>query len=222
MDDDSFADEEGGLDLFAWRLTSLLHNEFVDTGLSLSQLPRQFQKVWGCGLPNPRDHGCGRKMIHLLRKLPQAVRVVNTSNTHTMLHAPSAGGAVALSVGGVGGVGGMGGVGGVGDVGGARSSEGGGGRDAGGGGVGAVAVSAASAARQVGNNSGKRKMEAEQEDNSNAGVEAGVSVDEARQLRRAARREEKRRKKATAATKRKDHPHVFPSGGGEGGGGGQG
>ena len=215
MDDDSFADEEGGLDLFAWRLTSLLHNEFVDTGLSISQLPRQFQKVWGCGLPNPRDHGCGRKMIHLLRKLPQAVRVVNTSNTHTMLYAPLAG-AVALSVGGVGGMGGVGGVGG------ARSSEGGGGRDAGGGGVGAVAVSAASAvsaAQQVGKNSGKRKMEAEQEDNSNTGGEAGVSVDEARQLRRAERREEKKRKKATAATKRKDHPHLFPSGGGDGGGG---
>ena len=84
------------------------------------------------------------------------------------------------------------------------------------------AASAVSAAQQVGKNSGKRKMEAEQEDNSNTGGEVGVSVDEARQLRRAERREEKKRKKATAATKRKDHPHLFPSGGGDRGGGGQG
>lgn len=67
------------LEEFEHRLVRLLSNDaFRQTGLPLSQLPKEYEKNWHVPIPKPRDFGC-RKLIYLLQTQCPNVHVEKTS-----------------------------------------------------------------------------------------------------------------------------------------------
>ena len=60
-------ENENELAEFQSRLVRLLSNEsFIESGLCLAQLPKEYEKNYHMKLPKPRDYGC-RKLIQLLQ-----------------------------------------------------------------------------------------------------------------------------------------------------------
>jgi ankyrin repeat protein len=53
---------------FEYRLIRLLkHDSFLQSGLRISQLPKEYEKNYHAPIPKPREFGC-KKLIHLLRQ----------------------------------------------------------------------------------------------------------------------------------------------------------
>jgi ankyrin repeat protein len=75
------AQKTATLEEFEYRLVRLLSNDaFRQTGLPLSQLPKEYEKNWHVPVPKPREFGC-RKLIYLLQTKCPNVHVESTSES---------------------------------------------------------------------------------------------------------------------------------------------
>ena len=80
------------IETFRWRLATLLRSgQFRETGVALSQLPRQFQKNWQALIPKQdilRHYRC-RKLAHALKKMGDICQVeYNRERNFTLLRLP--------------------------------------------------------------------------------------------------------------------------------------
>jgi hypothetical protein len=70
--------------LFKARLAAVLL-EYHEGGIPLANLPKKYRQVWGVDLP-PAQAFRRRKMVQVLRSMPDVVRVQQTHANHTILH----------------------------------------------------------------------------------------------------------------------------------------
>eukprot|EP01044_Picomonas_judraskeda_P002667 COSAG03_NODE_198_length_10790_cov_17.850996_5_plen_330_part_00 len=85
-DHDAARESEGWSEqsLFKARLAAVLL-EYHDVGIPLANLPKKYRQVWGVELP-PAQAFRRRKMVQVLRNMPDIVRVEQTHTNHTILH----------------------------------------------------------------------------------------------------------------------------------------
>jgi ankyrin repeat protein len=74
---------------FEMKLLRLLYTDcFIQKGLPLAQLSKEYSKNWHQQVPNPRDYGC-RKLVHLLQRHCSRVQVEFVEQQHAILRVTS-------------------------------------------------------------------------------------------------------------------------------------
>ena len=80
-DDEGWSEES----VFKARLAAVLL-EYEAAGIPLANLPKKYRQVWGVNLPTARALG-KRKMVQVLRSMPDVVTVEQSGVNHVILHA---------------------------------------------------------------------------------------------------------------------------------------
>lgn len=70
--------------LFKARLAAVLL-EYHNSGIPLANLPKKYRQIWGVEMPRAQVFR-KRKMVQVLRNMPDVVRVEQTHANHTILH----------------------------------------------------------------------------------------------------------------------------------------